>query len=859
MTLKSNKSLGKKAGFTGLFVVSVMLSFGQLRISKDPKSFQIDTKNARIIPSARLDSLHISARLAEDKALGIRNRIGIVSQLNVDVKSKGVKTEIAGEGTIWQYQVESPDARSLSIFFSRYHIPDGATVHIYSSDKTRVAGAFTSDNNPESGQMPVAAFKGNSLVVEYFEPENAAFGGELQIGTVSQAYRELSAVASSSQIDLTCREGEGWGTEKHSVCLMTFNDSRYEYYCTGSLVNNVREDGTPYFLTANHCISTNAMAQTLVTYFNYENSTCGGSDASLDQTLAGASLVANNSYSDFSLLKLNEYPPDEYSPYYAGFDASANKASSTVCIHHPQGMPKSIATDDDAPTSNNYTISWDDNSRSMPNSHWEVSFESGNTEAGSSGSPLFNQDKRVIGQLHGGDDSYSLYGKFSVSWNYSSIASKQLAYWLDPDNTGTKVIDGFLPHVAPRAAFKTEYTLSCTGTPVSFTDESSHSPKSWLWKVSPSTVEFTNGTDSTSQNPEISFLAEGVYAVTLITSNPYGSDTLTKSNLIYATANLPVSLENTPDEMTICGYELEDYELVAGGANSYSFDVSKADHFTVSQSGNTLTLTLKDAIRKDGAFDSWIKVTGTHGNCSASDSVLVHVVMPQNDDIANAIRLEPGKNVVVSNQCGTVETYEPSPDDYGCTVANNWCPDDTGTLLNNSVWFTFRGPSSGWVTITTEGFDNQIAVYDAGSSADLLSGSSGRYTLLAANDDNSTSGAEARIENLAVEPGKIYWLQVDGNNSAYGKSTIYLLSNSLDVYPNPSDGLFNAIVSNVDERDAVWTVYNLQGGRVASGSEPITHESNKLEIDLSAFRSGIYLLNVRIGGSVLSKKLVLTK
>jgi PKD repeat protein len=287
----------------------------------------------------------------------------------------------------------------------------------------------------------------------------------------------------------------------------------------------------------------------------------------------------------------------------------------------------------------------------------------------------------------------------------------------------------------------------------------------------------------------ISFLAEGVYAVTLITSNPYGSDTLTKSNLIYATANLPVSLENTPDEMTICGYELEDYELVAGGANSYSFDVSKADHFTVSQSGNTLTLTLKDAIRKDGAFDSWIKVTGTHGNCSASDSVLVHVVMPQNDDIANAIRLEPGKNVVVSNQCGTVETYEPSPDDYGCTVANNWCPDDTGTLLNNSVWFTFRGPSSGWVTITTEGFDNQIAVYDAGSSADLLSGSSGRYTLLAANDDNSTSGAEARIENLAVEPGKIYWLQVDGNNSAYGKSTIYLLSNSLDVYPNPSDGL----------------------------------------------------------------------
>ena len=39
-------------------------------------------------------------------------------------------------------------------------------------------------------------------------------------------------------------------------------DNRY-YYCTGSLLNNTKRDYTPYFLSASHCISTQAAATSL--------------------------------------------------------------------------------------------------------------------------------------------------------------------------------------------------------------------------------------------------------------------------------------------------------------------------------------------------------------------------------------------------------------------------------------------------------------------------------------------------------------------------------------------------------------------------------------------------------------------
>ena len=80
-------------------------------------------------------------------------------------------------------------------------------------------------------------------------------------------------------------------------------------------------------------------------------------------------------------------------------------------------------------------------------------WETGTTEGGSSGSALFDENLRVIGQLHGGDaacnnNAQDYYGKFAVSWDSLSANNRQLKHWLDPNNTGIEVMDGMDPNGA---------------------------------------------------------------------------------------------------------------------------------------------------------------------------------------------------------------------------------------------------------------------------------------------------------------------------------------------------------------------------------------------------------------------------
>ncbi|WP_158868381.1 T9SS type A sorting domain-containing protein [Maribellus comscasis] len=803
-----------------------------------------------IVPSVLLDSVKINERLTEDTDSGIPNRFGVVQKVQINISEEGIKSNNNGVN-IWRYELRCPDAVSLGVFFKTYKLPDGAAVYIYSPDRKRLRGGFTNQNNNSGTQLMLADFPGNELVIEYNEPDDAVFQGELVVGYVSRAYKELSSAA-NEWIQINCAEGEDWQTEKHAVCLMSFVEFPYTYYCSGALVNNARQDETPYFLTANHCISSNSVASTLVTYFNYENSGCESNDASLEQSLSGAELHATNSYSDFTLLELSEHPPEEYQTYFAGWNASDDEPSEGTSIHHPEGSYKCIALEYDAPESYRYLIQWEDNSRSMPNTHWEVFYDAGTDESGSSGCPLFDENKRIIGQLHGGDETSSLFGKFSVSWDYSSESEEQLKTWLDPDDTGLLRLDGVDYRSAPSADFSADVSVACLNTTVYFTDETTFSPSIWSWEFSPSTVAFVNGTDKNSQNPEVVFAEEGVYSVTLIAGNTNGYDTLVSENLIEAVANLNVSFIDFSDEVRLCGSEIQNYVFHATGANEFLFEAEE-EYFDIEAGADSLVLSLKDAAKEYGSFDTYIKVTGSHGACTTSDSVLLHVIQQANDNIGNAIALHLGRNAYFSNECATAEDNEPYPPASGCLVENSWCPASGSGVVDNSIWFTFQGPASGRITIRTEGFDTQIALYEADSYSDVLNDN---YTILAAAD-NTSSGNEAVIEDLKVTPFQTYWLQVDGYNGDYGELTINLISNSIEIYPNPSTGVFNITLANEKEGNVQLDVFSVNGKRIYSGTREVTYDSNTVSLDLTGKPAGIYFFRMTENSTVITRKIVL--
>ena len=147
-------------------------------------------------------------------------------------------------------------------------------------------------------------------------------------------------------------------------------------------------------MSANHCYENPA---NVVFWFNWESPTCSnpGSSPPAD-SMSGATQRSRRAASDFWLMEINNLPPASYNVYYSGIDWSNAQPSSTVGIHHPSGDIKKFSIDNDPPTTDNY-------SSGSNGSHWRVvDWDDGTTEGGSSGSPLYDQNQRIVGQLHGG-------------------------------------------------------------------------------------------------------------------------------------------------------------------------------------------------------------------------------------------------------------------------------------------------------------------------------------------------------------------------------------------------------------------------------------------------------------------------
>lgn len=152
-----------------------------------------------------------------------------------------------------------------------------------------------------------------------------------------------------------------------------------------------------------------------------------------------------------TLILLDDDPPQEWGVTYAGWTSDPNGYQTLpgVAIHHPSTDEKRISFEFDAMATTSYL----GNSINPGGTHVKVfDWDSGTTEPGSSGSPLFNGDHRIIGQLHGGyaacgNNSADWYGRLSQS--YPNGGMKQ---YLDPNNvfgSGTAFTDSYDPYAFP--------------------------------------------------------------------------------------------------------------------------------------------------------------------------------------------------------------------------------------------------------------------------------------------------------------------------------------------------------------------------------------------------------------------------
>ena len=175
-----------------------------------------------------------------------------------------------------------------------------------------IFGPYTNKGPWGSGEFWSGTLVGDTAVIEFHtRPDENGKGFE--IFEVSHIFPKLDLRLRSDQPDvLNCElDASCYGEiQKNAVARITYNDNG-PFVCTGTLLNDSAQDQIPYFLTANHCVATQTVAQTVEVYWFYQTTSCNSGVLRTDwvQQFGGANLLATQSSNDFSLLRLVNNAP----------------------------------------------------------------------------------------------------------------------------------------------------------------------------------------------------------------------------------------------------------------------------------------------------------------------------------------------------------------------------------------------------------------------------------------------------------------------------------------------------------------------------------------------------------------------
>ncbi len=835
------------------FQISIYLFFGllsgniataQLSQGGKPLSFDKRFQPADPIQFKNMPDFDLVALQAED-AVNAHNkgpfRFGYNHYVNYNLENSGKWTTLGNGGRIWQLGLKSSGAVSLNLAFDNFFIPDGAKLFIYTPDRDFVFGAFTSQNNDISEKFATDLISGSALVIEYYEPLEVANQGSLNLFRVTHGYRGIKEFAAKSfgdagscQVNVNCPLGLNWQNERNGVVCLVVGGSEF---CTGSLVNDVPQDSKPYVLTANHCSSSNDFA-TWVFRFNWEAPGCinPGTPPSIAQSLNTSTLRARDAGTDFCLVEITGgliggTVPASYTPYFSGWSAINVPATSEVGIHHPNGDIKKISEALSPASTGTYN-----GADCWITGEWTTAC----TEPGSSGSPLFDQNKRIVGQLYGGpsycgassSDMYDYYGKFSTSWLGGGTPSTQLKIWLDPGNTGAATTDGFDPSGTPPPAFVNDASVQSITSPLNgYTScNTSLIPQVVLRNYGSATlisciINYQIDAGAVQAYPWSGSLNTNISTIiTLNSSNglSVGSHTF----LSYTTNPNGNTEQNTPND-----------------SSSNTFSITNASPVvTIPQTQNFQAVfpSTNWTIGNPEANTTWAKVTTAGGFGTSTSSAKMNNYDPGSDisgqsdfiyspylnltsvispitltfDVAYAIYNSTYKDsliVSVSDDCGS--SWNRLYQKGGTILAT--APNNTGSFVPSATQWR------------TESID--------------LGGYAGQSTVKIAFENKSGWGQSLYIDNINI---------VNSLTSIFNND----FNSSFSIYPNPSKGVFNVAVNLTAATDLTINVFNVLGEIVSV--KTLSNVLNDIyNIDLSGEANGMYFVEISTATEKSIKKI----
>ena len=368
-------------------------------------------------------------------ALG--NRVGAIRIKSTDAKGVliGVLVEKLPSEAMLRFHA---DKSGTALHVSAADILARIQANVDAGDKTdfgRTYWAPIFDNNDVTMEIELPADIGIDTVQISIPLIAHVFVSPAELD--EKALNEAKTSAGTCNLDATCYPE--YDNESRSVAKLYFLVSPGSAaLCTGTLLNNRFSDGTPYLLTADHCISTQTMASNLIAIkWLHRTSACsnGIESTPIYQTGGGAILLHSSPLTDTSFLRLNERPPSVVR--FAGWSAEpVTNGEFALGLHNPGGGLQEASLGKVA-----YYLTCTNSGGNCfvggtMATHIGAEWTGGSIAGGSSGSGLFvtkNNARYLVGQLFGGHLCASpilvkgVYGRFDVPYRAA------LKTWLSPD------------------------------------------------------------------------------------------------------------------------------------------------------------------------------------------------------------------------------------------------------------------------------------------------------------------------------------------------------------------------------------------------------------------------------------------
>ena len=377
----------------------------------------------------------------------------------------------------------------------------------------------------------------------------------------------------------------------------------------------------------------------------------------------------------------------------------------------------------------------------------------------------------------------------------------------NPAGENSKTVSSFInvnSATLPEVDFFTTDTAQCSSQSALFIDNSLGCPTAWDWSFEPNTVNFVNGTNANSQNPEVVFDEPNIYDVTLTVTNSAGDSELTKYDYVFVGGETIPFIENF-DQPTLAAngwsvtnpdgrktWEIDNVQGVSGESNAAKMNFFNYTDFGARDYLNSPIL----------SFIGYEQVLMTF-------------------DYAYAQRYNQVDSLIVniSNDCG--ETWNR-------LYANG--PDGEGIFETSESTAASFAPMSvaDW---SGHGYGASKPIID-------LSQWAGQGDIIIQFESYNKYGNNLFIDNIEIS-----------NTAGIENNDI---NNTFSIYPNPTNASVNILI-NKDAGITNMQIVDIQG-KIIMEDKLIEGNNN---LNTSHLKKGIYFVNIKGINSNKTSKLII--